>query len=62
MATPARLEFLALMVAHHRGAVQMSNAVMTTGTDPAVQELAAEIGAGQAAEIGRMLDVRKTLG
>ena len=49
------------MVTHHQGAVSMSNAVMTTGTDPAVQELAAEISAGQTAEIGRMLDVRAAL-
>jgi uncharacterized protein (DUF305 family) len=74
MATPAQLQsltdararafdelFLTLMVAHHQGAVSMSNAVMTKGTDPTVQELAAEISAGQAAEIGRMLDVRAAL-
>ena len=74
MATPDQLEsltdaraaafdelFLTLMVTHHRGAVTMSDAVMTRGTDPAVQELAAEISAGQTAEIGRMLDVRASL-
>jgi uncharacterized protein (DUF305 family) len=53
--------FLTLMAAHHRGAVEMSNGVMTAGTDPQVQELAAEIGAGQAAELNRMLDVRRDL-
>jgi len=74
MATPAQVAqlagargaafdrlFLTLMVEHHRGAVSMANTVSTAGTDPAVQELAAEIGSSQAAEIGRMLDVRRTL-
>jgi uncharacterized protein (DUF305 family) len=75
MATPAQIDqleaaggtafdrlFVTLMVTHHRGAVAMSNAVMTAGTDPAVQELAAEIGSSQTAEIGRLLDVGRTLG
>jgi len=74
MATPAQIEqlagargaafdrlFLTLMVEHHRGAVSMASTVATSGTDPLVQELAAEIGSSQTAEIGRMLDVRRTL-
>jgi uncharacterized protein (DUF305 family) len=74
MATPAQVAqltgargatfdelFLTLMVEHHRGAVTMANSVTTAGTDPVVQELAAEIGSSQTAEIGRMLDVRATL-
>jgi uncharacterized protein (DUF305 family) len=39
----------------------MSGKIMTAGTDPQVQELAAEISAGQSAEINRMLDVQATL-
>jgi uncharacterized protein (DUF305 family) len=74
MATPAQLDalsdaratafdqqFLTLMINHHQGAVDMSTKVMTAGTDPQVQELAAEISAGQSAEINRMLDVRASL-
>lgn len=75
MATPAQVAqladadgtafdrlFLTLMVTHHRGAVTMAGRVRTAGTDLAVQELARKISGGQSAEIGRMLDVRESLG
>lgn len=53
--------FLDLMVAHHRGAVTMAEAATAAGADILVQEMAADTYAGQAAEIQRMLDVRRTL-
>jgi uncharacterized protein (DUF305 family) len=53
--------FLDLMVRHHDGAVQMAGEVGVAGTDPTVQELAADVFATQSAEIHRMKKVRSTL-
>ena len=41
--------------------MQMSNDITTRGTDQQVQEIAADVGAGQAAEINRMVDVSRSL-
>lgn len=46
--------FLDLMIKHHQGAVEMSTKVLIDGSQRAIQELANDVGAGQAAEIGRM--------
>jgi uncharacterized protein (DUF305 family) len=53
--------FLDVMITHHDGAVRMSRDVAKAGTDPTVQEIAAETAVTQAAEIARMQDVRATL-
>ncbi len=53
--------FLAGMIEHHRGAVEMAGAVMESGSDTLVLELAADIATGQLAEIQRMQDVRRSL-
>ena len=53
--------FLDLMVKHHVGAVQMAGDATVKGSDLAVQELAAEVSAGQSAEIRRMEQVRSAL-
>lgn len=53
--------FLDLMAAHHAGAVQMAGEVTTAGTDQVVQEIAAELAAGQSAEIHRMEQLRADL-
>ncbi|WP_323379436.1 DUF305 domain-containing protein [Streptomyces durbertensis] len=50
--------FLDLMITHHQGAVTMSRDVLAKGSDVAVQELATEIAAQQAAEVGRMRTLR----
>ena len=67
MATPAQLDalraasgpafdalFLQLMIAHHQGAVTMSQEIQNKGADIRVQELADEVIAIQSAEINRM--------
>ncbi|NJP68436.1 DUF305 domain-containing protein [Streptomyces spiramenti] len=46
--------FLELMIVHHEGAVTMSADVIAEGVDITVSELATEIAAQQAAEVGRM--------
>ncbi|NJQ07979.1 DUF305 domain-containing protein [Streptomyces lonarensis] len=46
--------FLELMIVHHEGAVTMSADVIAEGVDITVNELATEIAAQQAAEVGRM--------
>lgn len=48
------LLFLELMMLHHEGAVTMSADVIADGVDITVNELATEIAAQQAAEVGRM--------
>ncbi|QBR92493.1 DUF305 domain-containing protein [Nocardioides euryhalodurans] len=53
--------FLAGMIQHHRGAVDMANEAMGAGSDTLALELAADIATGQLAEIGRMQDVRRSL-
>jgi len=56
-------DFLAMMIPHHEGAVEMARLVLLHGRDPLVRRLAEEIIAGQQAEIeamqGRLAILRK---
>lgn len=47
-------DFLAMMIPHHAGAVDMARLVLLHGRDPATRMLAEEIIAGQSAEIESM--------
>lgn len=47
-------DFLAMMIPHHEGAVEMARLVLVHGRDPATRRLAEEIIAGQTAEIQAM--------
>lgn len=47
-------QWLAMMVRHHEGAVQMANAVLTDGVDPGTRTLATAVKAAQTAEIAQM--------
>jgi uncharacterized protein (DUF305 family) len=47
-------DFLAMMIAHHAGAVEMARLALIYGRDPLVRQLAEEILAGQQAEIAGM--------
>jgi uncharacterized protein (DUF305 family) len=49
--------FLELMIAHHRGAVEMADAVLARSTYPVVVSLAESIAASQQAEIELMEDM-----
>ncbi|GAB3655418.1 CopM family metallochaperone [Ramlibacter alkalitolerans] len=48
------IDFLAMMIPHHVGAVDMARAVLRYGRDPATRQLAEEIIAGQTIEIEGM--------
>jgi uncharacterized protein (DUF305 family) len=50
----ADVDFLATMIPHHAGAVEMARLVLVHGTDPLVRRLAEEIIAGQQAEMAAM--------
>lgn len=50
----ADVDFLAMMVPHHEGAVDMARLVLEHGRDPATRVLAEEIIAGQTIEIQSM--------
>lgn len=50
----ADVDFLATMIPHHAGAVEMARLVLIHGKDPLVRRLAEEIIAGQQAEIAAM--------
>ncbi len=50
----ADMDFLAMMIPHHAGAVDMARLVLQHGTDPATRQLAEEIIAGQTIEIQSM--------
>lgn len=47
-------DFLAMMIPHHQGAVDMAEAVLRHGRDPLVRSLAEDIIASQRAEIASM--------
>lgn len=47
-------DFLAMMIPHHAGAVEMARLVLVYGRDPLVRRLAEDIVAGQQAEIASM--------
>ncbi len=53
--------FLEGMIRHHRGAVAMAGLAMTEGSDILTSEIAADVSAGQSAEIDRMKDLQRTL-
>lgn len=48
------VDFLAMMIPHHQGAVDMARAVLRHGEDPLTRQLAEDIIAGQQAEIAAM--------
>ena len=48
------IDFLAMMIPHHAGAVAMARAVLRFGRDPVTRQLAEEIIAGQTVEIEGM--------
>ena len=50
----ADVDFLAMMIAHHAGAVDMARLVLRHGRDPATRQLAEEIIASQTIEIESM--------
>lgn len=49
-------DFLAMMVPHHQGAVDMAALLLRYGRDPLVRRLAEEVIAGQSIEIAAMKD------
>ena len=54
MVGDADRDFLAMMIPHHQGAVEMARLELIHGTDPLVRRLAEEIIAGQQTEIEAM--------
>lgn len=50
----ADVDFLAMMIPHHQGAVDMARLVLIHGQDPLTRQLAEEIIAGQRSEIMAM--------
>ncbi|MDZ4843174.1 MAG: DUF305 domain-containing protein [Hyphomicrobium aestuarii] len=60
----ADIDFLAMMIPHHVGAVDMARLVLRAGRDPLVREIAEKILAGQISEIegmrGRLLALRRS--
>ena len=50
----ADVDFLAMMIPHHEGAVEMARLVLVHGRDPATRRLAEDIIASQTVEIAAM--------
>lgn len=48
------IDFLAMMIPHHQGAIDMARLVLLHGSDPLTRTLAEEIIAAQQSEIGAM--------
>jgi uncharacterized protein (DUF305 family) len=48
------VDFLAMMIPHHEGAVEMARLLLVHGRDPATRRLAEDIIAGQSTEIQAM--------
>jgi len=48
------VDFLAMMIPHHEGAVEMARLLLVHGRDPATRRLAEDIIAGQSTEITAM--------
>jgi uncharacterized protein (DUF305 family) len=48
------IDFLAMMIPHHAGAVEMARLVLCAGRDPLVREIAEKIMASQISEIAGM--------
>ena len=55
------VDFLAMMIPHHAGAVDMARLALQYGKDPATRQLAEEIIAGQTVEIESMTRRLQTL-
>ena len=47
-------DFLAMMVPHHEGAIEMARLLLVHGRDPLTRQLAEEILAGQTVEVAAM--------
>ncbi len=50
----ADIDFLAMMIPHHEGAIDMARLVLQHGTDPVTRKVAEDIIASQRVEIGGM--------